>query len=267
MGKRERTPMSGAQCWRRTAALAILAAASTGSGMAQSVPLTLTPAPAAVPTVPEVAPALPPAAEGAPAAGEPEVACSCGDRWGLARWRWHRAHCKQKLQEHFFGYLNEFNEWPLGYSLYAHGRTQAANAEAARMAFYHYDFVEGTSQLNVRGRDKLAKLGTLLPTTFSPIVVERTPTERGLDEARRLALVDELARGPFAVPAERIVIGPPIPYGMSGVEAVAIYGNQLQHIAAGGFLAGGGGVASFTGGPGTFSGAGLSGAAVTAVPR
>jgi hypothetical protein len=186
----------------------------------------------------------------------------------LSRWRWHRAHCKRHLQEHFLGYPEEFNEWPLGYALYAHGRTQVANAQAARMVFYHYDFVDGTSRLNVRGRDKLARVGTYLPTTFAPVVVERTPKEPGLDESRRLAVVNELVQGPFRVPAERVVIGPPLADGMSGVEAVSIYGNQLSGIASGGALGGGvAGVGTFVGGGGAFTGGGLSGAAVTAVPR
>ena len=61
--------------------------------------------------------------------------------------------------------------------------------KGGNLVFYHYDFVDGTSQLNARGQDKLAKLGMYLPTTFAPIVVERTPKEPGLDESRRLALV------------------------------------------------------------------------------
>ena len=83
-----------------------------------------------------------------------------------ARWRWHRTQCKRHLQEHFLGYPEEFNEWPLGYAMYAHAQTQISNAQAGRLAFYHYDFEEGTSRLNQRGQDKLAKLGTYLPTTL-----------------------------------------------------------------------------------------------------
>src|SRR5262245_54991365 len=52
--------------------------------------------------------------------------CTCGNRHGLSRWRWHRTQCKRHLQQHFLGYAEEFNEWPLGESLYAHGRTQVA---------------------------------------------------------------------------------------------------------------------------------------------
>ncbi len=150
----------------------------------------------------------------------PPGTCTCGDRRGLSRWRWHRTQCKRHLQEHFLGYAEEFNEWPLGEALYAHGRTQAANGLAARMVFYQCDFVDGTSQLNVRGRDKLATVAATLPTTFFPVVIERTPTVPGLDQSRQSpALLTELAQAKFPVPAERVVIGPRIANGMTGVEA------------------------------------------------
>jgi len=260
--------MSGVKSWRCVAVGVVVAATSAGTGMAQTVPITPPPLPAALqasPEVPVVNPSEPTAA--APAASS-QPACSCGDRRGLSRWRWHRAHCKQQLQEHFIGYPEEFNEWPLGYALYAHAQTQVANGQAARMVFYHYDFVDGTSRLNVRGRDKLARVGTLLPTNFSPIVVERTTKQPGLDESRRAALVNVLAQGSFPVPAQRVVIGPPIADGITGLEAFAIFGNQLSGIASGGSLAGGvTGIGGFVGGGAAFTGAGLSGSAVTAVPR
>ena len=103
-------------------------------------------------------PAGPPAAtEGGavvpprPVAGLPMCGaggCSCGERHGLSRWWWHKTQCKRSLQECALGFPEEFNEWPLGSALYAHGRTEVANGDAARMVFYHYDFVEGTGQLN-----------------------------------------------------------------------------------------------------------------------
>jgi hypothetical protein len=156
------------------------------------------------------------------------------------------------------GFPEEFNEWPLGSSLYAHGRTQVANGNASRMVFYHYDFVEGTPQLNVRGRDKLVKLTPLLPATFYPIVVERTPSAVGLDDLRRAGLLAELSRTQFPIPPERVVIGPPIAAGMAGYEAIFVYGNQLGSLQAGG-ASGVGGYAGTAG----LSGGGLSGNAFT----
>jgi hypothetical protein len=265
--------MLRARSWSKIAA-GTLVAAATGASLASGQSVAMPPAPpAVVPAAPPisletVAPGVADATAGVP--GAPY--CSCGDRRGFSRWRWHRTQCKRHLQEHFLGYPEEFNEWPLGYALYAHARTQVNNAQAARLVFFHYDFVDGTSQLNLRGQDKLAKLGMYLPTTFAPIVVERTPKEAGLDESRRLALVSALGRGSFPVPGERIVIGPPFATnGLSGPEQLGIYNNELRAISSGGAIAGGvsglGGLGGFVGGGSGFDGGGLSGSAVSAGPR
>ena len=108
-----------------------------------------------------------------------------------------------------------------------------ANGNAARMVFYHYDFVEGTAQLNVRGRDKLVKVAQLLPATFLPVVIERTPSTPGLDEQRRAVLLAEHSGSRFPIPPERVVIGPPIAAGLTGYEAMFVYGNQLGRFSRG----------------------------------
>jgi hypothetical protein len=233
---------------------------------AQDTPGFAAPLPALPPSVPGGAPlaaaADPAASLAAPEGAAPVVpTCTCGDRRGFSRWRWHRAHCKRQLQDHFLGYAEEFNEWPLGAALYGHARTQAGNGQAARMVFYHYDFIDGTSQLNLRGRDKLAAVANVLPTSFFPVVVERTPTEPGLDASRRSTLLAELGRGSFPVPAERVVIGPSIANGMTGVEPMLIYARELSNLGSGGAI-GGAGATGFVGGGLGFDQGGLSGGAV-----
>ena len=253
---------------RRHLLFAGLMIAGTGApaATAQEAPAASAPLPA--PTLPgAVAEGVLPAGpfDSPPTAVPPAGTCTCGNRHGLSRWRWHRTQCKQYLQEHFLGYAEEFNEWPLGESAYAHARTQVANGLAARMVFYHYDFVDGTSQLNLRGRDKLAAVAATLPTTFFPVVVERTPTEPGLDQSRRLALLTQLAQGSFPVPAERVVIGPRIANGMTGVEAErVIYRRQLSNLSSGGWL-GERAASGFVGGGQGFDAGGLSGSAVGGV--
>ena len=133
-----------------------------------------------------------------------------------------------------------------------------ANGNAARMVFYHYDFVEGTAQLNVRGRDKLVKVAQLLPATFLPVVIERTPSTPGLDEQRRAGLLAELCESRFPIPPERVLIGPPVAAGITGYEAIFVYGNQLGALQSG--VASG--VGGYGGTPG-LSGGGLSGSAVS----
>lgn len=179
--------------------------------------------------------------------------CTCPARPGLFGWRRRHAQCKRHLQDKVLGYPEEFNEWPLGRALYAHGRTQVGNAEVSRLIFNDYDFVPETSELNYRGRDKLAAITAQLPSTFAPVIIERTPWAPGLDESRRLAILSQMASGPFPVPAERVLIGPPIARGLLGQDAAIINRNRLGQIGSGGL----GGAASAG-----FDAGGLSGAAL-----
>jgi hypothetical protein len=139
------------------------------------------------------------------------------------------------------GYAREFEAPPLGYFLYLHGQTEVANGEAARMVLYHYDFVEGSDQLKPRGKYQLAKITALLPLNFNPLIIQATPEAPALDEARRVAVVRELAVGSFPVPPERVVIGRPPAIPLQGDEAERIYRNLLLNTEAGGLRATGGG--------------------------
>jgi hypothetical protein len=160
------------------------------------------------------------------------------------------------LQDCFLGYPENFRSPPLGYFLYRNFQTQVANADAARMVLYQYDFVDGSTALNLHGQDKLARIAALLPRNFAPVVIERLPCAPGLAEARRLAVLDELAHGPFPVPPERVVVGAPIATGLNGVDAALVYENLLIQTQRQGVKAGlGGGSIGGTVGQG-FSAAG-----------
>jgi hypothetical protein len=152
--------------------------------------------------------------------------------------RWHSVAgpAKSRMQEKWLGYPEEFHEPPLGAFLYAHGRIQVANGEAARMVLYQYDFEEGTDRLNHRGRQQLAKIAAMMPENFNPLVIEWSPDAPALDEARRVAVLTELGRGPFPVVPERVVVGPPVAYGLQGVEAELVYQNLLQQTQSRGTL-------------------------------
>jgi hypothetical protein len=179
------------------------------------------PEPAAGPAhVPEGPPAPEPAA-GPAAPGEPV-----------------RGGKRYPLQECFLGFPEEFEAPPLGLSVNLQIQTQVANGVAAGMVLYRYDFVGCTAALNLKGRDRLAKIAALLPHNFFPLVIERTPEAPELAEARRVAVLAELAHGPFPVPPERVVIGPPLAHGLAGVEAVLINENLMRQTAAQGALGG-----------------------------
>src|SRR5207248_4592895 len=61
---------------------------------------------------------------------------------------------------------------PLGYFVDLHFRTQVENAIAARMTLYEYDFLCGTEQLNLRGKDRLFQIALLMGHNTHPIVIE-----------------------------------------------------------------------------------------------
>ena len=199
-----------------------------------------------------------------PSPSQPIPRCICGQRAGWFGWRRHTAACKRHWQEHFLGYMEEFNEWPLGAALYAHERTQVANGRVGRLTFYDYDFVNDTATLNVKGRQKLARVSVELPRCFSPVLIEQTVRSPGLDEARRQSLLTELAQGPFPVPLERVIVGPPVSTGLSGREAIILFGSQMNQLTGGmGGRSGGFAASGFNGG---FDSTGLSAPATTFVP-
>ena len=177
---------------------------------------------------------------------------SCWSRWG------------HSLHDCFLGYRDQYEAPLLGYYLYLHGHTQVANGDAARMVLYHYDFVEGSDQLNPRGKYQLAKIAALLPQIFNPIIIEATADAPGMDEARRVAVVRELAKGPFPVPAERVVVGRPISVPLRGVEAERIYHNLLLNTESQGVRGTGGGITAAGGAATGTTGSGVL--APTATP-
>src|SRR5262249_56057796 len=114
-------------------------------------------------------------------------------------------------QAHLFGWPSEFKRPPLGQSVYDNYQVQVANGDAARMVLYDYDFVGCGAHLNLKGKDRLGQIAAMLPSNFFPIVIERTPANPALAEARRLEVLSLLAQGPFPIPPERLGIPPPPP--------------------------------------------------------
>jgi hypothetical protein len=137
-------------------------------------------------------------------------------------WLWRR------LQGKFSGYPEEYTPRPLGAALYDQNRMMVANGAAAKLVLYEYDFEPGTSRLKPRGRDQLARITAQLAASPYPLIIERTPDDPSLADARRMAVLAELAAGPLPIPAERVLVGMPISRGMSGNDADIISANALQ---------------------------------------
>ena len=111
--------------------------------------------------------------------------------------------------------------------MYEHGKIMVANAAAARLVLYQYDFVDGTSELNTRGMDQLAKFTAQLANSPFPLIVERTTLDPSLADRRRYAVLARLAAGPYPMPSDRVLVGIPSATGMSGIDAQIIGANAL----------------------------------------
>ena len=158
----------------------------------------------------------------------------CAHRTPLARLR-----CKRHLQEAFLGFPEEFERPPLGARVKQANLPQIRNADVVGMVLRQYDFAPGSTTLNFRGRDRLAKIAASLPRSFDPVIVERTPEAPGLDLRRRDAVLAALAGGPFPIPPQRVLVGPDPGLGQSGLESAIIQGGMLQRAALGGPPVGG----------------------------
>lgn len=143
----------------------------------------------------------------------------CHGRWVLAKDNWH----------HRFIGDDGSTVPPLGTFVDAAFQVQIANAEAACMCLHHYDFIDGTSQLNPHGQAQVAKIVTLLPRNFSPVIVEATGTPQ-LDDARRMRVFQELSAGTFPIPYERVVCGSSTAESLGGPDADKINTNLLKHV-------------------------------------
>ena len=173
------------------------------------------------------------------------------------RTSWWQRWCLHQ-QAKWLGYPDEFCAPPLGLSVYEPFTIQVANADAARMMLYQYDFVEDKAALNGRGRDQLVKIASMLSSTSAPIVIERIPGDPRLAEARRLAVLNDLASSSVAVTPDRVVVGAPTAIGLRGPEADVMYQNLLKQTqnlgASGGSMSGSTGGTSGQGAGSTGSG-------------
>ena len=140
----------------------------------------------------------------------------------IRSWRWRRH------QGRMLGYPEEFPPKPLGESFHAFGRVMVANGAEARMALFDYDFEPDSPELSARGRDQLSRIAAQLAASPFPLIVERTSTDPGLAAARREVVLNELASASFPIDPNRVLIGAPLPFGMSGVNAQIVGANALN---------------------------------------
>ncbi len=132
------------------------------------------------------------------------------------------------LHDEFIGYPAIFDVPPLGYSLYRTMGAQAAKANVHTFMLYRSDFLSGTNQLSPAGAWRLSYLAAQLPHWSGPIVIEWTPNQPGLAEARRAAIVASLAAANLPPVNGRVLIGPSPYPGLLGVDAANNYDTLIS---------------------------------------
>lgn len=138
--------------------------------------------------------------------------------------------CKKlKHQYKWWGYPEEFEEVPFGTFTNMQLTRQMETGEAARLVLYHYDFVQDENGLTPRGKYQLAKMISMLSRCECSLVIQQANDDPELDEARRVAVLTELAQRGLPLAADRVIVGVPSVKGLQGIEAQSVNRNFQQN--------------------------------------
>jgi hypothetical protein len=148
----------------------------------------------------------------------------CNRRGPLHRLFHHTAHT---LDDRFIGYPDTFIEPPLGTYINRQFAVEVAKADTHRFTIYHSDFLPGTDRFSPIGASRFNLMFARLPGWFGPIVLEWTPDQPALAQARRRAVLATLEQAGRPIPADWVVIGPSPYPGAMGVEAANSYTNTI----------------------------------------
>jgi hypothetical protein len=198
-----------------------------------------------------------PVAPETPCATSPQAPCAASPQAPCTATGAHPTH-----QHSCVAYRTDYQSPPLGSMMYQAFQIQVDNGIAARMILRDYDFVCGREKLNSRGGDYLRQIVHFWKSCSYPLTIERTPYAPGLAQARRLAVLSQLAEEGISIPPELVVVGGPLTLPLRGLEAEIIYQNLLQQSQNRGYLLGGG-QGQTQSGSSTSSGQGSSGSGTT----
>lgn len=132
----------------------------------------------------------------------------------------------QFWRDTFIGRPADFIEPPLGTYMRGHFSLMRAKADPHRFTLYRSDFLDGTAHLSPTGAARFNLMAARLSGWLGPIVVEWSPEEPGLADARRAAVVAALQGAGLPVVPERVVVGPSIYPGGLGEDG-ANYHNVM----------------------------------------
>jgi hypothetical protein len=140
-------------------------------------------------------------------------------------------HVGHSLHDKFIGYPENFVEPPLGASLYETLGVMKAHADGHDFFLYRSDFVAGSTTLTPGGAQRLTVMANRLPAWLGPIVLEWTPDQPGMADARRQAVLNSLRKAGIDVGPERVAVGPSPYNGLNGQEADQDYRLYLNRAA------------------------------------
>jgi hypothetical protein len=141
-------------------------------------------------------------------------------------------HAGQALQDGLIGYPEEFNEPPVGFFIHETYKVMSAKADPHRFTLYKTDFLPGTNLFSPVGATRFNLMAARVTRWPGAILIEWSPDEPGLAEARRAAVVSLFERAHIPVTADRVVIAPsPFP-GLLGVDAANLYNVQVTRVQA-----------------------------------
>lgn len=128
-------------------------------------------------------------------------------------------HSAHTLHDKFIGYPDLFIEPPLGSFVREQFTLQVAKADPHRATLYRSDFLPGTDRFSPVGASRFNRMYTWILASPDPVIVEWTPDQPGLAEARRGVVLATFQKAGKPIPPERVVIGPSPYPGAMGVEA------------------------------------------------
>ena len=133
--------------------------------------------------------------------------------------------------------------FPLGQASDSFWETQQTNAEAADFIFYDHEFVGDTVRLTPAAKQHLEQVALRLEHVPFPVVIEESTCDprNQLDQSRRQAIIEHLARMGVQDVEKRVVLANAFPAGFTGTEAIQSYTNGILSGNSRGGRGGGGG--------------------------
>ncbi len=132
----------------------------------------------------------------------------------IAGFTTRRRHCRTSSS----AIPRDFVEPPLGYYVKEQMTLQVSKADPHRFTVYRTDFLPGTNRFSPVGAYRFNLMYSRLGGWLGPVIVEWTPDEPGLAEARRQAVLGTLQTAGRPIVPERVVIGPSPYPGAMGAE-------------------------------------------------